>query len=387
MEDQAPTTHSSNIQLSGQGPDSAFLLSVLAKRTYTIGKDGYCRPAETQIPLITDHQYSDTFPDLLKWDFDLYPYKLYTDVIVKGVARSPRPVARFNAEVNIGRHTASAQIIGPRKAYRLAGGTLAFSDPEPIDEVELTYTNAYGGGDPEAEAAFVERLEKELKEALPNTGLANSASPFFYPRNPVGKGFLLEATPDKLEQLELPSIEDPKDLLTPDRLEVKTVGNWVNLPLPRCFDFVDVTWFPRVAYMGGMPYLAKENNRFPEWGRGWGEPHFDPNDMESVQSGHFRMANGASLGLQLPYLKGNEKVRLVNIHPEFSDFSFRLPNEVPMLKVDGRNGKLKKTTPVIHTVVIEPELSRLTVLWRGSSRALRPYMEKELEEMPFEVKW
>ena len=41
----------------------------------------------------------------------------------------------------------------------------------------------------------------------------------------------------------------------------------------------------------------------------------------------------------------------------------------------------------IHTVLIEPDEARLSVLWRGCAPALRPYMPKELETMPFRVEW
>ena len=38
------------------------------------------------------------------------------------------------------------------------------------------------------------------------------------------------------------------------------------------------------------------------------------------------------------------------------------------------NGKLNETRPVIHTVLSEPDESRLSLVWRGSAVALRPYI-------------
>ena len=64
-----------------------------------------------------------------------------------------------------------------------------------------------------------------------------------------------------------------------------------------------------------------------------------------------------------------------------------LPSGVPRIWVDGRKGTLKETEPVIHTVVIEPDLDRVTILWRGSAPALRPYLPAELAKMPFNVEW
>ena len=100
-----------------------------------------------------------------------------------------------------------------------------------------------------------------------------------------------------------------------------------------------------------------------------------------------RCANGASLGLQTPYLKGNEVCELINIHPKHARFRFQLPNERPSIWTDGRNGKLNLTNPVIHTVIIEPNLSRLSIVWRGASPALRPYLPEELKSMPYRVDW
>jgi hypothetical protein len=101
----------------------------------------------------------------------------------------------------------------------------------------------------------------------------------------------------------------------------------------------------------------------------------------------FHLACGASLGLQLPQLSGGEPVTLRHIHPRLADFAFRLPAERPKVWTDGRKGKFKETQPVIHTVLIEVDESRLSIVWRGSAPALRPYMPQELEKMPLRVEW
>jgi hypothetical protein len=101
----------------------------------------------------------------------------------------------------------------------------------------------------------------------------------------------------------------------------------------------------------------------------------------------FRAANGASLGLQLPYLKGGEDIELINLHAEAPRLSFPLPRQRPNIWTDGRDGKLNQTEPVIHTLLIEPDEQRLSVVWRGSAPALRAYLPDELERMPFRVTW
>ena len=73
----------------------------------------------------------------------------------------------------------------------------------------------------------------------------------------------------------------------------------------------------------------------------------------------------------------------------FDDFVLRgikLP-ERPKIWIDGRKGTLKETEPVIHTVVLEPDLKRVSVVWRGAAKAIRPYMPDELAKMPLKVVW
>jgi hypothetical protein len=78
---------------------------------------------------------------------------------------------------------------------------------------------------------------------------------------------------------------------------------------------------------------------------------------------------------------------LTHLHPKKSSFAVRLPEERPKTWTDGRNGKLNETQPVIHTALIEPDESRLGVVWRGSAPALRPYLPSEFETMPLRVEW
>ena len=99
-----------------------------------------------------------------------------------------------------------------------------------------------------------------------------------------------------------------------------------------------------------------------------------------------RGISGASLSLRLPYLEGNEEIEAMNLHPARPHLRFRLPAERPRLWVDGRKGNLVETKPVVHTLLLELDQERVTVLWRGCAPALRPYRE-ELATMPLGVSW
>jgi hypothetical protein len=78
---------------------------------------------------------------------------------------------------------------------------------------------------------------------------------------------------------------------------------------------------------------------------------------------------------------------LIGLHPTERKLQFRLPEEQPQLWIDGRNGKLVKTEPVLHTLRLFPDRGLFTVTWCGSGAALRPYLPEELEKMPFKVAW
>jgi hypothetical protein len=372
-------------QVSAYDPENRFIVSVLAKRTYHIEPNGRCVPAEEQMPLVNDVRNDPQCPGLLAHDCDLFAFKLATDVILRGHAYSRPPCPRFEASLKIGKVTRSILVQGERKCQRSAGGCLTFSEPKPIERVPLRYDKAYGGRDVAMEAKYGNPY-LELGPYVPANWDLGRASPYLYPRNPCGVGYLIEPTPEAVEQVTLPNLEDPADPLTPERLVVGQAGQWPCMPTPQAFDWINYGWFPRLAYVGVVPRFDSPRQPVPEVARG-----LAPADIlqaaPQFQKFDFRFANGASPGLQLPYLRGDESCLLINLHPREPRFGFQLPGDVPRISTDGRNGKLNKTTPVLHTLLMEPDESRLTVVWRGSSPALRLYTPLELEAMPFRVEW
>jgi hypothetical protein len=80
-------------------------------------------------------------------------------------------------------------------------------------------------------------------------------------------------------------------------------------------------------------------------------------------------------------------IALTSMHPQREKYAIYLPSERPKISVDGRKGTLKETVPVVQTVVIEPDASRLSVVWRGAAPALCPYLPEELAKMPLRVEW
>jgi hypothetical protein len=158
------------------------------------------------------------------------------------------------------------------------------------------------------------------------------------------------------------------------------------MPLPQSTDWVHWGWFPRVAYFGAVPWHELGEHTVAESERGYA-PADVLVDRPIWEKFDLRCASGASLGLQVPYLRPDAVIGLVHIHASHSQFAVRLAGESPKIWTDGREGRLNETQPVIHTVVIEPDEGRLSVIWRGSASARRAYSLDELATMPFRATW
>src|SRR5262249_6588493 len=147
-------------------------------------------------------------------------------------------------------------------------------------------------------------------------------------------GYLIEASPEAVEQLRLPNLEDPQDRLTPDRLVVGDEWHWPRMPLPHSLDWVHHVSFPRLAYFGFLPAHAPLDQPMAEVTRGYA-----PADLMTpahyTEKFSLRFASGASLGLQLPYLKGDEECALSHLRPGQPRFAFCLPGERPKIWTDG----------------------------------------------------
>lgn len=381
-------THSNQAQsrqVSSAAPDKTWILSVLAKRTYQIVSGQRCSLADEQLQLQEEVDIDPENEDLLLSDTDLIPYKLATDVVIKGNAYAMGAQTHTRVSAVVGQHKKSVLVFGDRRCLKGQNGQPLFSDPQPFEKIPLTFDRAYGGRDAVAEKDYKSPVH-EAAEWMPDSVTAENTSPYRYPRNPIGRGYLMEPTAEALEQLELPNLEDALDPLTPERLPVGEPGRWLRMPLPQAFDWMHYSFFPRLVFLGILPSFAPEDSPPAEVLR-----EFAPADLMEVlppwEKLSPRCTNGASLGLQLPYLTGDEQCVLTNMHPQHPVLAFQLPADRPKIWTDGRNGKMNPTEPVIHTIIIEPEEDRLSIVWRGSAPALRPYFPEEIESMPFRVEW
>ncbi len=142
------------------------------------------------------------------------------------------------------------------------------------------------------------------------------------------------------------------------------------MPLPQSTGWVDYSWYPRVAFFGVVPIvdcfdeppLEVERGLVPDYlADGTGKVILDESGLDA--------ASGASLGLQLPLLRGGEAVELHHLHRARTQWRFAVP-PAPRLLTDGRKGAMNPTDAVLHTLIVEPDADRVTVLWRGCAPAL-----------------
>lgn len=331
--------------IPGQDAGGVPIFSVLVKRTYSIRPDQPAVRVEqdrafTKVDEYYDH--GDAEWASLKYETDLVPYKPATDVVFVGKAYAPdeKPVQQLDVAIEVSSHKKAIRIFGDRWCHYIENGPPLVSDPIPFTEMEIRYERAYGGKD---------------EAGIP--GL-----PFYYPRNPIGVGLALSHTPECIDGLKLPNLEDPEDLLERERIVLGEPERWNLQPLPQGFGWYHRAWYPRCSFAGTMPGFVRPGQVMREEGMGvvpsgqvalarqFKLPSFDT-----------RFNNGAPPGLVLPYLSGGEYVTLLNLSPE-GWITFFLPKDRPRVMLDIGLGE-NELEPRLHTVCIRMEDREVDLVW------------------------
>jgi len=153
------------------------------------------------------------------------------------------------------------------------------------------------------------------------------------PYNPFGKGFWVNPEPTAIHGSELPCLENPGQLLDPSSLFIKRPDN--------------IEQAPRPAHLGALPRVRTE---LP--------------------------------GFLIPYIRGNETITLAFMDSEHPQYSFALPNVIPILRLDFGEGPTTLDVQV-QKIEIDKMNGTLTLLWRGSSYCAEP--EALVENLKMEV--
>lgn len=330
--------------LPGQTPAGEYVLSVLLKRSYTIVPGGTCTRAAADRKLVPgDAHYGDPMNSSVRFESDFVPYKLATDVVLNGAVHAPggAPVHELVATLAVGSARKDVAVIGDRVAHHRDGGAPTFSDPAPFTTMPLRYERAYGGID----------IYSDPKV------------PCAYARNHLGRGFAVANVPRAVEGLALPNFEDPADRLTPEGLTIGHFIHWERQPMPQGFGWVAKYWRPRALYAGVMPadravereLRAAYTTLVPPEQR----PLYDQTGLPDMD---FRFFNGASPGLTLPFLGGDEVVGALHLDPD-GPLAFRLPGDRPRLTLDLGAGPREEPV-VLHTVMIRMDEREVDLVWR-----------------------
>jgi hypothetical protein len=330
----------------GQDADRQPIFSVLVKRTYEIVDHALSRLPETKPFRVVDeyHENGDAEWASIRHETEDFPWKLATDVVFIGKAHAPggEPRHVLDVSLEVAGTLKTIRVVGDRQA-EYTGGRPSFTDPIPFTEMDLRYERAYGGKD------FF---------SIPNL-------PFYYPRNFVGTGLVIANTEETVQGLRLPNLEDPYEPLTPEMLVLESPDNWNAQPLPQGFGWFHRAWYPRSSFVGAYPPFVKLDEAMKEEELGLvPENQIVLARQMKLPSFDVRFNNGASTGLALPYLSGDERVTLTHLTPEKVDW-FDLPGDVPAMTLDIGFGETA-LDPVLHTVSIEGEEQRVVMIWRGA---------------------
>ncbi len=335
--------------LPGQDEAGNPIFSVLVKRTYDINAEVPLVRAEKDEPLRPIDEYydmGDPQTATVKYESDLVPFKSHTDVVFIGKAIVPgsKPVTMMDVGIQVeGLGAKIIRVIGNRRCIYQAGRPPLFTSPEPFTEMEIRYENAYGGKD---------------KKSFPD-------NPFHFPSNDMGKGMVLKNKKELVDGMELPNLEDPKDLLTPEKTILDTQEMWPRQPMPQGFGWYHKTWYPRSFFTGSCPAYIDSGTVTKEEFLGFVQKdHIAQSRRFKLPAFHTRFQQGASPGLTFPAMKGSETLRLRGLTSE-GLLQFSLPNETPNMSMDIGFGA-KEMVPMLHTVMIRSEERQVDLVWRGS---------------------
>lgn len=314
----------------GVEPSGRELLVVVVKGTFRIPVEpgAPLQLHEEQLPLImSDEFFGEPGLSAPKYEVDFAPRKRYCDVLLNGQAYAPggRACERVTVGLKVGERSKSFDVVGDR-AWFMSGGPAA-TKPNPFTTMPISYDRAFGGADL--------RHEDRQQHAA------------FMP-NPSGRGFHKHLKPSWLENSPLPNTEEQRAGITrPD-------GDY----RPMSFGPIGRHWQPRYRYAGTYDQSWLDNV-FP----------FLPADFSEL----YYQAAPPDQQLKLPV--GEQSVALLNLTAD-GRRDFTLPHFAAPIYVFPRHGKREELTALTDTIVIEPDLERVTLTWRIA----RP-LKKDLFEL------
>jgi hypothetical protein len=353
------------VVLPGQSPEGTYVLSVLVKRTYRIVPGAACVRAVADRALVPGDEFWDSpMNSSVRQESDFVPFKVATDVVLDGTAHAPGGGATRACVVTlqVGDRRKSIQVIGDRLAKYAGGAAPAITEPAPFTTMELRYERAYGGTD----------VYSDPKVLYP------------YPRNPLGRGFVVANTPKSVHDLPLPNLEDAEAPLASLPLCVGEYDRWTACPRPAGFGWFPKVWLPRAELAGILPLdrpIEQELRR--AYAQLLPEDQREPYLTHGIRDMDFRFFNGASDRLALPFLRGGETIVTENLSPD-GRRTFQLPSDVPRIGLDLGEG-VHEPVVALHTVMIRMDDGELDLVWRGAVPYRGPDWLPEMRRMEVSI--
>ncbi|WP_426753612.1 DUF2169 family type VI secretion system accessory protein [Myxococcus sp. Y35] len=286
---------------------------VAVKATFDIAPGGRLQLADEQPPPVLMPEYFGApGQSSLRYDSDLLAVKPSTEVLLDACAHAPRgkPAETVPVSLRLGTLHKVLLVYGPRIYSRgiLGVGT---GRPQPFTTSPIRYESAFGGYDQTD---------------------TDSSNHRFDERNPVGRGFVTRHA--HLAGKPAHTIEYPKG-------DPAIRG-------PAGFGPIDATWMPRRKLAG--TYDARwERTKKP----------LLPDDYDPA----FALSAPGDQRFDRA-LAGGERVELVNLTPE-GFLRFELPRiSLGFTTHVGRRSE--EYGARLTTVLVEPEVRRLSLVWQGA---------------------
>ena len=292
---------------------------VAVRGTYAIGPDGRLRLEDEQPPPVLEPEHlGEPGRSSLRRDSDLLEPKPTTDVVVLGHAYAPKGKAVASLTVGLRAGVLEKQLIvhGNRVYYEGATG-LTTTTPTPFTQQPILYELAFGGGD----TSDPDPRRHQIDE-----------------RNPVGRGFPSKGSLWK---------EKPAHCIELVGRDPATAG-------PAGFGPVDRSWLPRRTLAGtyDASWIETKMPLLPD--------DYDP---------RFGMSAPADQQSPEPFV-GGERIGVTNMTPE-GTLLFELPRLDLRLSTEVR-GRTQDHGAHMTSVVIEPDLRRVSVTWQSALRVPAP---------------
>jgi len=368
---------------------------ILAKRTYKIER-GRCvlAPPEEQNPIcFQEIPYADLEPPMVSSIIaadESMGFKIATDLIIQGSAYAyDNNTRKTTASVRFGNVERSIIVHGARHGDFDIMGKPCFSEAEPFEEVPLRWDKAYGGFDM---IAFKRRGVPWIRRDNPKADFHPLAvTPYHYPRNPCGSGYLLDLDEESFHGLRIPQLEHPFSRLTPERIAVKSPDGWMRGPLPASWDFQPLDFFPRCAYLGLPPSYEKETCPPAEIDLGYA-----PKDllaivplMKAVRASDVRleMAQVAAPGMSFARINPDETFELRNIRKGKPVYHLDLPGEVPKILFELGPKEVMEPPPRLNHVVLRVDIDEVELLWSARVRIPNDMTDETIQNARRAITW